>query len=64
MIKKGQSHYNIPASTTWSNVGNLCFTADDIDLNTRIKARFMYRISERLKIRLSSSNPSTKHAIE
>ena len=54
----------IPASTTWSNVGNLCFTADEIDRKTRINARFMYRINDRLRIRLSSSKPSTKQAIE
>ena len=26
---------DVPASTTWSRVGNLCLTADEIDLKTK-----------------------------
>ena len=38
---KIKSNYCLPASTTWSNVGNLCFTADEMERRTKIKARFM-----------------------
>jgi hypothetical protein len=53
-----------PASTTCSRVGNRCLTAEEIDLRTKIRARFMYRNRDRLNIRASSSKPSTKQATE